>query len=351
MTDRRAFIGGALATLANATRAQAARGIDVVVSKDGAPGTVATIAEALALADHRTRPDFRILVEDGIHAEKLTIDRPDVTLIGRSPAAVITASISAGTRRADGTNWGTSGSATITVTAPGVTLRGLTIRNDYDYLAARAAGDGVITGNQAVALLIDRGADRTFVEDCRIESYQDTLYVQPRALLRRCRIAGGVDFIFGGGAALFEACEIVTRHVPGAPGQGYVAAPSTPAAQRFGLVFDHCRLTREPGVPDVSAYLGRPWRAGGNMALTGSATFLHCWMDAHIRPDGWTSMGYRDPAGVQHMLTPQEARLAEFATTGPGAAPAGNTRRHLTPAEAAAFTPAAILGGWTGNRA
>ena len=325
----------------------ATRQVDATV---GEGGDFPTLAKALAAAGSVGKPRFRILLRDGVHDEKLTITTPGVEIVGESRAATLTHADASGTPKPGGGSLGTSGSATLTIAAPDVILRGLTIANGFDFIGSRAGNDAVKNGFQAVALLIDPSADRTRVIDCAIEGYQDTLYVNARAWLSRCRIAGGVDFIFGGGAALFDACEIVTRFVPDAPGQGYVAAPSTPAAQRFGLVFDHCRLTREPGVPDQSAFLGRPWRAGGNMALTGSATFLRCWMDAHIRREGWTAMGYRNPAGTQRMLTPQEARLAEFGSTGPGAAPASATRRWLMPAEAAAYTPAAILAGWHADR-
>ena len=252
--------------------------------------------------------------------------------------------ISAGHIAPDGRPWGTGRSATLTIDAPGVTLRGLTIRNDFDFIAdtvSHASG-----GAQAVALSLARTADRTLVERCAIEGYQDTLYVSARARFRRCRIAGGVDFIFGGAAALFEACDIVTRHVPGAIDSGFIAAPSTLASDRFGLVFDRCHVTREAGVPDGSTWLGRPWRAGGNMAILGAAAFLRCRLDAHIRAAGWTGMGFTDPDGIRRTLEPEQARLFEWRSRGPGAAPAAPTRRRLTDSEVAGFTPDAILQGW-----
>ena len=76
--------------------------------------------------------------------------------------------------------------------------------------------------------------------------------------------------------------------------------------------------------------------------------FLRCWMDAHIRPDGWTSMGFTDPQGEKRQFQPGEARLFEFASRGPGAGPAATNRRLLTQDEAAHFTPRAILGDWRG---
>ncbi|WP_443585349.1 pectinesterase family protein [Sphingomonas sp. CLY1604] len=301
------------------------------------------LADALRRAASLPAP-VTITIAPGLYREKLHVAVPGVTLVATGPGVVIAHGAAAGHIAPDGKPWGTGRSATLTIDAPGVTLRGLTIRNDFDYIAdtvSHASG-----GAQAVALSIARTADRVLVERCALEGYQDTLYVGARALFRRCRIAGGVDFIFGGAAALFQNCDIVTRHVPGAAESGFAAAPSTLAADRFGLVFDRCHVTREAGVPDGSTWLGRPWRAGGNMAILGAAAFLRCRLDAHIKAAGWTGMGFTDPAGVRRTLTPEEARLFEWRSTGPGAAAPAATRKQLTDAEAAAFTPDAILQGW-----
>ena len=61
---------------------------------------------------------------------------------------------------------------------------------------------------------------------------------------------------------------------------------------------------------------------------------------------GWTGMGFTDPAGVRRVLAPEEARLFEWRSRGPGAAPAAPTRRQLSDTQADGFTPAAILQGW-----
>jgi pectinesterase len=307
---------------------------DIVVSTRRR-GAVATLAEALTLADRAGGRSFAILLDEGLHIAKPTIRTPNLTLAGVGPASILTFGAAAGHKRPDGRNWGTSGSATLTIDAPGVTLRDLTVRNSFDYIADRRTGAS--GGAQAVALAIGRGADRTRVERCSVEGFQDTLLVQARSFVRDCRISGNVDFIFGGGAAWFDRCEIVTRHVPGSPGGGYLAAPSTPRTQPFGLVFDHCRIQREAGVPTASTFLGRPWRAGGDMALVGSAHFIDCWLDAHIAPGGWTAMG-----GMQ----PWDARLFEYGSRGPGAGPASRSRRLLDRAAALRVTRRAALGDW-----
>ena len=342
---RRRVLGGIACVLgtgfAHSARAQKWHAI---VGGKGA-GRCATLGEAIEQARAAGGRPFRIRLSKGVYREKLIIGVPDLLIEGEGPDSILTFDAAAGMTKPDGSRWGTGGSASLIINAPDVTLRDLTVRNGFDFIAdQRTHASG---GSQAVALSLARGADRTWIDRCRIEGYQDTLYVEGRALFTDCSIAGGVDFIFGGAAAWFDRCAITTRFVPDAPIQGYVAAPSTPRAQPFGLVFADCRLLREAGVPDRSAFLGRPWRAGGNMDLVGAAAYLRCWMDAHIRSEGWRAMGYRNPMGTQTMLEPREARLLEWHSLGPGAGLASDTRRLLTADEAQRFTRANVLAGWS----
>jgi pectinesterase len=341
---RRAVLGGMAAMFGTGTPLSARPAQwDVIVGGKGR-AHAATLGEALERARGASDRPFRIKLTQGLYREKLVIGTPNLLIEGEGPDTILSFDAAAGLARPDGGRWGTGGSATLIVNAPGVTLRNLTVRNAFDFIDdQRTHASG---GSQAVALSLARGADRTWVDRCRIEGYQDTLYVEGHALFTDCSIAGGVDFIFGGAAGWFERCAITTRFVPDAPIQGYVAAPSTPSAHPFGLVFADCRLLREAGVPDRSSFLGRPWRAGGNMDLVGAATYLRCWMDAHIRAEGWSAMGYRDPTGAQKMLAPREARLAEWASLGPGAGPASDSRRLLDANDAARFTRANVLAGW-----
>ncbi len=324
--------------------------IDILVDPDPRHRGVRTLADALAQAATIAAagsPRVRILLADGVYREKLTITQPGIEIVGRKASAgggaIIVFDAAAGKRRPDGTAWGTGGSATVTLVAPGIRLRNLTIRNDFDYLAdqiTHASG-----GAQAVALSVAREADGTRIDGCTIEGYQDTLYLSARTHIRDCRISGNVDFIFGGAAALIERCTIVSRYVPGTI-SGFIAAPSTPASEPYGLVFRDCRLTREAGVPDGTIFLGRPWRAGGNMSLLGMAAYLDCWMDAHIARAGWTSMGFRGPDGVSRQLMPLEARLYESNSRGPGKAE-GALRRQLSPTQIAALRAHDIRGRMT----
>lgn len=325
----------------------------------GKPGAFPSVGLAIAAAPAAGTRPFRILIGEGTWLEKLVVDRPFIHLIGADRQRTrLRFDAAAGTTGPDGQALGTWGCAAVTVRAPDFAARTLTFENGFDYLSelARPTFERIgSNGAQAVALMLDRGADRTHLVECDMIGHQDTLFVdQGSSLFERCRIAGSVDFIFGAGRAWFEACELHSRFRPLMQrNQGWVAVPSTPRTQAAGLVFQRCRLTCESQVPPASVALGRPWRPArsfadgryGDPSALGMAGFLHCWMDAHISADGWDEMGYADRDGSRLFLRPAEARLREFASNGPGAF--SNARRpQLNRREAAALTRTAVLDGW-----
>ena len=97
-----------------------------------------------------------------------------------------------------------------------------------------------------------------------------------RQYFRDCYIEGHVDFIFGDANAYFDRCEIraiaheeimLTAHSRTAP------------EQHKAYVFDHCRITADPGAGTI--YLGRPWRDYARVI------FMNTRMDAPVHPEGW----------------------------------------------------------------
>jgi len=286
------------------------------------------------------------------------IDRPDIHLIGAArDKSILSYNAAAGHTGPDGQPLGTWGCASVIVRAPGFRARALRIENAFDYVAEilhptlQPIGPN---GAQAVALMLDAGSDRTRLDDVDIRGHQDTLFVDTgRSLLRNCRIAGSVDFIFGAGACVLEECEIVSRHRPGKERQGFIAAPSTLAAHLAGLVFRRCHLQKETAIAPRSVALGRPWRPTrtfsdgryGDPAVRGNATFIDCWMDDHIDATAWDAMAYTARDGSRVMFDARDARLAEFGSRGPGAI-ASAVRPQLSASEAHAYATASVLHGW-----
>lgn len=270
----------------------------------------ASVTEALCSIPQENRSPVTIFIAPGRYHEKITVDRPFVTLEGTGQSSadtVLTFDDYANDIMEDGTKRGTFRSYSVFVDANDVILKNLTIEN--------ASGDS-LTHGQAIALYAD--GDRLIVDSCRLLGHQDTLFTAPlppkeiqkngfigpkqsaprlhrRQYYKNCYICGDIDFIFGGATAYFENCTIESlRHYPkegeqAQSGQvqngqvrvgqiqGYVTAASTPEDKEYGYVFSNCKLISEE-CPEGTVYLGRPWR---NYART---VFLDCSFGKHIHP-------------------------------------------------------------------
>lgn len=314
--------------------------------------TFRSIGAALAAAPAPNGAPYVVSIRDGRYREKLSVDRPDVHLVGQSrDGTVLTYDAAAGMRSPGGWTYGTRGSWTLRVAAPGFRLEKMTVENAFDYMgnAAKAEGDSTrINGAQAVAVMLDEGSDRAAFRDCRIAGHQDTLFPNAgRSHFRRCTVLGSVDFIFGAGTAVFEDSDIVSRDRGSATNNGFVTAPSTPISQPYGFVFLRSRLKKEtPRMAANSVTLGRPWHPSGNPSAVGSAVFIDSWMDDHVGAKGWDSMNSTDAAGVRVVNRPEDARFFEFGSTGPGAV-SSPSRRLLSQTDArGTYALDRVLGGW-----
>jgi polygalacturonase len=153
----------------------------------------------------------------------------------------------------------------LTVDRPYVTLRGNAAKSDADATKVRNA--------QAVALMLDMDADRSTFVNVRITGFQDTLFPNAgRSHFAKCVVSGTVDFIFGAGRAVFDDCDIVSRDRGNATNNGYLTAPSTPADSPYGFVFVHSRLKKErQAMAPASVALGRPWHPYAKQGVSSSA--------------------------------------------------------------------------------
>ncbi|MEP6731081.1 MAG: pectinesterase family protein [bacterium] len=295
-----------------------------------------TIGAALGVAPDSSATRHVIFLKNGRYREKLTVDKGNITLLGESrDSVVISFDATADTPDPDGGSYGTRGSFTLRIAAPDFRAEHLTIENAFDFRAnlARPAGDPLrVKNTQAVALHLDRGSDRAAFVDCVISGWQDTLYANAgRAYFRQCIILGHTDFIFGGGTAVFDDCDIVSR------AGGYITAPSTPPLQRYGFVFVASRLGRESNaVKPNTVALGRPWHPSSNPNVNPSAVYLDCNMDDHITVDAWAPMGG---------FIPESARFFEYKSHGVGAVKTLG-RRVLSDEQAAQYRVEEVLGGW-----
>jgi len=311
-----------------------------------------TLGAALAADPPGRTAPYVVRLRAGRYYEKLTVDKPAVHLVGEGrDVTVLTYDAASDTPRPEGGTYGTEGSFTLRISAPDFRAEHLTIENGFDYMAnlARPADAPARFRNpQAVAVMTAPGSDRAVFVDCRIWGHQDTLFADAgRHYFYRSIIGGSVDFIFGAGQAVFEACEIVSRDRDRRPWNGYVTAASTPMNEPYGFLFVDSRLVKEaPELAAGTVALGRPWHPRATPTAFGSVVFVRCWMDDHVAAAGWQPMGSTDASGRRFEFRPENARFFEYGSTGPGAI-SSPTRRVLTDGEVRAYTPAQVLGGWT----
>ena len=278
-------------------------------------------------------PGGRVFIEiaPGTYHERVIVtqNHTNITFIGtgKSPEdVVITNSLNA--KQAGGTFF----TETVEINGTGFEADNITFEN--------AAGN---TG-QAVAVA-DR-ADRSIFKHCRFLGHQDTLFADyGRQYYVDSYIEGGVDFIFGNAAAVFDHSELHAN------GPGYLTAQSRTAPdQTTGYVIVNSRVTSNlvhdappmdattPGAKSSAAAhstigLGRPWRPYSRVI------YINNKLPADLNPAGWNN--WNNPANEK------TAWYGESNSAGPGANPSARVpwSHQLTPAEAKQYLPATFLRG------
>ncbi len=290
---------------------------DAVVAADGT-GDFTSLQDAINAAPNNRTEYYYIYIKKGTYKEVITIPQTKdyIYLIGEETAmTVLTYDNYASRRKPDGSEYGTSGSASFFVQGNHFVAEKITFEN--------TAG---IDAGQALAINIS-GARSSF-RNCRFLGHQDTWYAGNGTYqyVKDSFIEGSVDFIFGGSTAFFDHCQLESTR------NGYITAASTPEDQTYGYVFHHCTLTARPEITSSSVYLGRPWRPNAKVI------FIECAMDKHIQQAGWHNWGKPD--------NEKTAFYAEYKSTGAGASIDNRVSwsHQLTMEEAKRFTYENVIG-------
>lgn len=182
------------------------------------------------------------------------------------------------------------------------------------------------TGDQALALYLD--SDRTVLNNVRLLGDQDTVQIHDgaRAYVTGSYIEGTVDFIHGGGIAVFRSCHIYEKRSTGGP----ITAASTPASNPYGFLFYRSNIT---GAVNNTTQLGRPWRPDAQVLYRETS------LSATIA----TGQPWTDMSGNSW----KNARFLEYRNNGSGATVNGN-RPQLPDSQAANYTPEKYLAGSDG---
>lgn len=291
----------------------------ITVAKDGT-GRYKTVAEALRAVPPNNKKDFIIFIKSGVYKEKLRLDsgKNHVVLLGEDKfRTILTYDDHTGKISPGGDTINTRTSASFVVKADDFYAANITFRNDAGFTAGQAVG-------------LEVQGDRAVINNCRIIGNQDILFTsseRSRQYYLHCYIEGSTDFIFGAATAWFEGCHIHSKK------NSHITAASTPKERAYGYVFHDCVLTGDSMLNNVS--LGRPWRPYG------SVTYLYCYIDKHIKPEGWSNWNTTENY--------KTARYAEYKNWGPGAAVEKRVdwSHQLTDEQAARYRAEHIFSGWS----
>ncbi|KDN56689.1 pectinesterase family protein [Flavobacterium seoulense] len=225
-------------------------------------------------------------------------------------------------------------SASVTIQGDGFTAENITFQN-----TAGAVG-------QALAIFI--ASDKNVFVNCSFLGYQDTMLLGKdgtRSYFKSCLVLGRTDYIYGGGIGYFDTCEIRSY------GGGWITAPSTPKDQKYGFVFNNCKLTfvtKSPRANDDKQpfSLGRPWHNYPKVA------WINCDMAKELNPLGWPTTWRMDYAA-----TSTDLHLYEYKNKGEGASMSNRAKwaglKELSSSEATAYSLENVVKGtdnWNPNK-
>ncbi len=313
-----------------------AQSYNLVVATDGS-GNYTTVQAAINAAPTGQTAPYTIFIKNGKYREKITVPstKPFIQLIGESVANVQVyyddyASLAGGT----------SASASFTVNANDFSAFNITFSNTFDYDAGIAAG---VTGAQAVAVLVN--GDRVAFKNCRFQGNQDTLYQNKKGYYKNCYIDGIIDFIFGGGASIFDSCTVYPKSRTGT-GTSYITAANTPAfsvaGQTYGYVFRDCKVISNPN--GTNYYLGRPWQnsTGSSVPFAeNKVVFLNSILNANVLSAGWSIW---DAGTITSNITNAEYQSKYFNGASVDVSGRVSWSQQLNSTQAATYTNANILG-------
>jgi pectin methylesterase-like acyl-CoA thioesterase len=258
---------------------KSARSRDYFVRQSGAYGAFQTVQSAVDSVEGQTETDrANIFIYPGTYVERVVVDKPFVSFIGRGAApADVTISFNS---TASGPLRSYGQTVLIDYNATAFMARNLTFENS---LPDRNIAQGI-----ALACF----ADRVIFDNVRCLGYQDTLLVDgsARQYFRNSFITGDTDSIFGNATAVFDRCTIESTD------WGFITAADTARITANGLIFLDCELVKGAdrnlsvddgtSAQDNSVYLGRPW-FWMPLEQIPSVTYIRTRMGTHIARAGW----------------------------------------------------------------
>jgi len=241
---------------------------NLVVAQDYS-GDFATVQGALDSLPVNNSPQAVINVRNGVYTEIVEFKKNNVLVRGQSRNGTIIGYVNSSLL-----NGSTHSRMAMKVNANDISLDNLTVTNGTPQDAS-----------QAEALMIESGAARCIVNNCDVDSYQDTILANistSQAYFNRSLIQGDVDFIWGGGNLFFTNCEVRWLiRVGNAAALGPNPSPGATDINSNGFSFVGCSLTTLPGANKADTVGRTRGITNGNTAL------INCFVSTNI--GGWSS--------------------------------------------------------------
>lgn len=185
------------------------------------------------------------------------------------------------------------------------------------------------------------GADKSVINRCKIEGYQDTLYTHSlRQFFRDSTISGTVDFIFGNAAVVIQNCELVARRAMAGQKNAVTAQGRTDPNQNTGTSIQRCRVVASGDLANangtIPTFLGRPWKEYSR------TVYMQSYIGDHIAGAGW--LEWSGSFALNTLF------YGEYKNEGPGARTESRVKwegyhRITDPAVARAFTVVELIQG------
>jgi pectin methylesterase-like acyl-CoA thioesterase len=187
-------------------------------------------------------------------------------------------------------------------------------------------------GSQAEAL--EANGTQIILRDSNFESLQDTLLLSGTVYVVTSYVAGNVDFVWGGGVAYFDQCEIKTV------GRAGAIVQSRNGSSTYGYVFVDSKLTSDAGITgQVLARIDATQYPYSHVA------YINCQMSSAITAGGWTIT----PAGTTQI---GNLKFWEYQSTDANGIKLDVSKRvagstQITAAQAASMRDKSVVfGGW-----
>jgi pectin methylesterase-like acyl-CoA thioesterase len=235
-------------------------------------GDFATVQGALDSLPANNTSLAYVNVHNGIYTEIVEFKKNNVVLRGQSRSGTIigyanNAGIAAG-------GGSTHLRMAMKVNASNIALDNLTVTNSTPQ-----------DSSQAEALMIESSAAQIIVNNCNVDSYQDTILANTstsKAYFNNSLIQGDVDFIWGGGNLFFTNCEILYLiRVNNAAALGPNPSPAATDIGTNGFSFVNCALMTLPGANPNDTVGRTRGITNGNTAL------INCFISTNI--GGWSA--------------------------------------------------------------